>query len=281
MNCKPLVRKASRASNLFRFCFAPRKMWSFSAFPPGGIAGIRLRLLGLLVFAMAAILAWVVLLRRQVHRQTGIIRQSEERFRHLAEHDGLTGLPVRRVLMERLELALHEIQRQPASLALLMVDVDSFKQLNDSFGHAVGDQVLCTIANRLQQSVRLTDTVARMGGDEFTVLLNGLRHESEAQKIASQLVSNVCAPIVIDGRTVEVSVSVGVATCPEDGDNVETLLRNSDAALYQAKARGRNCYQIYSADTVPFLLESPLLHQPDINNRADRIELYSRTGNRC
>jgi len=221
-----------------------------------------LEVLGLLVFALAAILAWVVLLRRQVHRQTGIIRQSEERFRHLAEHDGLTGLPVRRVLMERLELALHEIQRQPASLALLMVDVDSFKQLNDSFGHAVGDQVLCTIANRLQESVRLTDTVARMGGDEFTVLLSGLRHEREAQKIASQVVSNVCAPIVIDGRTVEVSVSVGVATCPEDGGDVETLLRNSDAALYQAKARGRNCYQIYSADTVPFLFTSRFSTNP-------------------
>jgi diguanylate cyclase (GGDEF)-like protein len=218
--------------------------------------------LGLLVFAMAAILAWVVLLRRQVHRQTGIIRQSEERFRDLAEHDGLTGLPVRRVLMERLELALHEIKRQPVTLALMMVDVDSFKQLNDSFGHAVGDQVLCTIANRLVQSVRLTDTVARMGGDEFTVLLNGLRHEYEAQKIASQVVSNVCAPIVIDGRTVEVSVSVGVATCPEDGDNVETLLRNSDAALYQAKAKGRNCYQIYSADNVPLLFTSRFSSNP-------------------
>jgi diguanylate cyclase (GGDEF)-like protein len=157
---------------------------------------------------------------------------------------------------------LHEIKRQPVTLALMMVDVDSFKQLNDSFGHAVGDQVLCTIANRLVQSVRLTDTVARMGGDEFTVLLNGLRHEYEAQKIASQVVSNVCAPIVIDGRTVEVSVSVGVATCPEDGDNVETLLRNSDAALYQAKAKGRNCYQIYSADNVPLLFTSRFSSNP-------------------
>ncbi len=215
-----------------------------------------LEVLSAVVFAMAAILVWVAVLRRQVHRQTEVIRQSEERFRHLAEHDGLTGLPVRTVLLERLELAMKEIKRQPISLALLMVDVDGFKQLNDTLGHAVGDQVLCTIGCRLQESVRSTDTVARMGGDEFTVLLNGLRHEREAQKIASQLVSNVSAPMAIDGRTVEVSVSVGVATYPENGSDVNTLMRNSDAALYQAKARGRNCYQIYSADTSPFMLAS-------------------------
>ncbi len=210
-----------------------------------------LEVLGGVVFVMGVVLVWVAVLRRQVHRQTEVIRQSEERFRHMAEHDGLTGLPVRNVLLERLELAMKEIKQQPISLALLMVDVDCFKQLNDGLGHAAGDQVLCAIGNRLQESVRSSDTVARIGGDEFAVLLGDLHHGGEAQKIASQLVSNASAPIVIDGRAVKVSVSVGVATYPESGGDVKTLLRNSDAALYQAKARGRNCYQIFSADAIP------------------------------
>ena len=165
---------------------------------------------------------------------------------HMAEHDGLTGLPVRNVLLERLEQALDEIKRQANSLALLMIDVDNFKHINDTMGHAVGDQALFTIGTRLQESLRSTDTVARMGGDEFTVLLTGLNGPEEAQKIASLLVSKISEPMVLQGIRVEVSVSVGIATYPESGSDVKTLLRNSDAALYQAKARGRNCYQMHS-----------------------------------
>jgi len=207
-----------------------------------------LEVLGLVVLTMIAALGWIGILRRQVHQQTEIIRRSEARFRHMAEHDGLTGLPVRNVLLERLEHALDEIKRQTNCLALLMVDVDNFKHINDTMGHAVGDQVLMTIGTRLQESLRSTDTVARMGGDEFTVLLTGLNHSEEAQQIASHLVSKISEPMVLQGMRVEVSVSVGVATYPESGSDVKTLLRNSDAALYQAKARGRNCYQMHSAN---------------------------------
>jgi diguanylate cyclase (GGDEF)-like protein len=205
-----------------------------------------LEVLGLVVLTMIAVLGWVGILRRQVHQQTEIIRRSEARFRHIAEHDGLTGLPVRNVLLERLELALDEIKRQANSLALLMVDVDNFKHINDTMGHAVGDQVLITIGARLQESLRSTDTIARMGGDEFTVLLTGLNGPEEAQRLASKLVSKISEPMVVQRIRVEVSVSVGVATYPESGSDVKTLLRNSDAALYQAKARGRNCYQMHS-----------------------------------
>jgi diguanylate cyclase (GGDEF)-like protein len=207
--------------------------------------------LGLVLLTMTAFLGWVGILRRQVHRQTEIIRRSEARFRHMAEHDGLTGLPVRNVLLERLELALDEIKRQANSLALLMVDVDNFKYINDTMGHDVGDQVLIKIGARLQESLRSTDTVARMGGDEFTVLLTGLNDPEEARKIASHLVSTISEPIELQGIRVEVSVSVGVATYPESGSDVKTLLRNSDAALYKAKARGRNCYQMDSAVVDP------------------------------
>jgi diguanylate cyclase (GGDEF)-like protein len=207
-----------------------------------------LDVLGFVLLTMIAALGWVGILRRQVHEQTAIIRRSEARFRHMAEHDGLTGLPVRNVLLERLELALDEIKRQANSLALLMVDVDNFKHINDTMGHAVGDQVLITIGTRLQESLRPTDTVARMGGDEFTVLLTGLNGPEEAQKLASMLVSKISEPMVLQGIRVEVSVSVGVATYPVGGSDVKTLLRNSDAALYQAKAIGRNCYQMHSAN---------------------------------
>ena len=208
---------------------------------------------------LMAILGWVGILRRQVHQQTEIIRRSEARFRHMAEHDGLTGLPVRNVLLERLEQALDEIKRQANSLALLMIDVDNFKHINDTMGHAVGDQALFTIGTRLQESLRSTDTVARMGGDEFTVLLTGLNGPEEAQKIASLLVSKISEPMVLQGIRVEVSVSVGIATYPESGSDVKTLLRNSDAALYQAKARGRNCYQMHSVVAHPSGMEPAFL----------------------
>jgi diguanylate cyclase (GGDEF)-like protein len=208
-----------------------------------------LEVLAFVVLTLLTILGWVVILRRQVHRQTEVIRGSEERFRRLAENDGLTGLPVRRVLLERLEMALNEIRRQSNSLALLMIDVDNFKDINDSMGHGAGDRVLCAIGSRLQHSLRPTDIVARMGGDEFTVLLTGLRELREAETIASQLVLTVSEPIMMDGHEVEVSVSIGIAAYPGSGGDVETLLRNSDVALYEAKARGRNCFHMHSAET--------------------------------
>ncbi len=218
-----------------------------------------LQVLGLVALTMMAILGWVGILRRQVHQQTEIIRRSEARFRHMAEHDGLTGLPARNVLLERLEQALDEIKRKANSLAILMIDVDNFKHINDTMGHAMGDQVLCTIGTRLQESLRSTDTVARMGGDEFTVLLTGLNGSEEAQKIASHLVAKISEPMVLQGIGVEVSVSVGIATYPESGSDVKTLLRNSDAALYQAKARGRNCYQMHSVGGHPLGMEPAFL----------------------
>jgi GGDEF domain-containing protein len=137
-----------------------------------------------------AVLVWVVVLRRRVEQQTLLIRRSEENFRHLAQHDALTGLVVRTVLLERMELALEGFRHKQTPFALLMMDVDNFKLVNDTLGHATGDEILSITSKRVLASVRDSDTVARMGGDEFTVLLPGARGTEEARKIAAQL-SNV------------------------------------------------------------------------------------------
>ena len=205
-----------------------------------------LMVLGLVVTVTLAVLFWVVILRRRVEQQTQLIRRSEENFRHLAQHDALTGLAVRTVLLDQLEFALEDARRKQTPFALLMMDVDNFKLVNDTLGHATGDEILCIASKRILASVRDTDTVARMGGDEFTVLLPGVSRMGEARKIAAQVVANVSAPISIRGREVPVSVSVGIAAYPEDGEDAGSLLHNADTAMYRAKVQGRNRYQLFS-----------------------------------
>ena len=212
--------------------------------------------LGLVVLLTLAVLFWVVVLRRRVEQQTLVIRRSEANFRHLAQHDPLTGLPVRNLLHERLELALESARSKQTSLALLMMDVDNFKQVNDTLGHAAGDEILCIAGKRIQASVRETDTVARMGGDEFTVLLLGVHGRNEAANIAAQVVANVSAPIQIRGHAVPVSVSVGVTTYPDGGEDAASLLQSADLAMYRAKKLGRNCFQLYTPDMAQASLNS-------------------------
>ena len=207
-----------------------------------------LMVLGLVVILTLAVLFWVVVLRRRVEQQTLLIRRSEENFRHLAQHDALTGLVVRTVLLEQLEFALEGFSHKQTPFALLMMDVDNFKLVNDTLGHATGDEILCITSKRILASVRDSDTVARMGGDEFTVLLPGVRGMEEARKIAAQVVANVSTPIIIRGREVPVSVSVGVTAYPDGGEDASSLLHNADIAMYRAKVQGRNRYQIFSPD---------------------------------
>jgi diguanylate cyclase (GGDEF)-like protein len=204
--------------------------------------------LGLVAIVTLVVLVWVVVLRRRVEQQTLLIRRSEENFRHLAQHDALTGLAVRTVLLERMKLALEGSRHKQTPFALLMMDVDNFKLVNDTLGHATGDEILSITSKRILASVRDSDTVARMGGDEFTVLLPGVRGTEEARKIAAQVVANVSAPIIIRGREVPVSVSVGVTAYPDGGEDASSLLHNADIAMYRAKVQGRNRYQLYSPD---------------------------------
>jgi diguanylate cyclase (GGDEF)-like protein len=195
-------------------------------------------------FALAAF-AWIFVLRRRVEQQTQAIRLSEERLRHLSQHDVLTGLPNRILLNDRLRLSLKRAGRFESALGLLMVDLDGFKEVNDLLGHHVGDEVLCEVAARLRHSVRETDTVARLGGDEFIVLLPDLHLAAEAELIAVKIVSLVSEPINVGDTTVHISVSIGVCTSLDENSDADRLLQSADAAMYQAKAAGKNRYHVH------------------------------------
>jgi diguanylate cyclase (GGDEF)-like protein len=198
-------------------------------------------------FAFAAF-AWIVVLRRRVRQQTQALRSSQERLRHLSEHDALTNLPNRILLNDRLNMALKRAERFHACLGLLMVDVDRFKEVNDAFGHHAGDLLLCELAKRMSVPVRLTDTVARIGGDEFIVLLPDLHTPGEAKSIAAKIVASVSVPIDIGPARLPVTVSVGVCTYPEGGSDEEELMRHADSAMYTVKAHGGNGSQVYGPD---------------------------------
>jgi diguanylate cyclase (GGDEF)-like protein len=206
----------------------------------------------LVVVAVLAFVAfvWIIVLRHRVGLQTKALRDSEERLRHLSEHDALTNLPNRILLNDRLTMALQRAERFHERLGLLMVDVDRFKEVNDTFGHNVGDKLLCELAKRISHAVRLTDTVARFGGDEFIVLLPDLHALEEVQTIAAKIVTAISAPFHIgpEQSPVSVTVSVGVCTYPEAGLNMETLLEHVDAAMYSVKEHGRNAFQVYRPD---------------------------------
>jgi diguanylate cyclase (GGDEF)-like protein len=216
--------------------------------PPWWTPAHALLVLAFALTGTLVVLGWVVALRRQVYLQTILLRESESRFRHLALHDALTGLATRLLLQDRLDVGVEAAKRHETGLALLMVDIDMFKQTNDTYGHQAGDEVLRVTAQRLLQAVRKSDTVARMGGDEFVVLLSDLSNPRMAEEIAANIVATLAVSVLFAGGEVPVSASVGVCTAFAEDLDVDFLLRNADTALYQAKARGRNCFQVFSPD---------------------------------
>jgi diguanylate cyclase (GGDEF)-like protein len=220
----------------------------------------RGRVAGLLaVVALAALVAlgWGVTLRRKVEEQTKAIRQSQVQLRHISEHDILTGLPNRFLLNDRLEMALKLAARTQRIVGILMVDLDRFKDVNDTLGHRVGDLVLRETAVRLSRSVRAADTVARLGGDEFVVVLPDLRDESEAEVIASKIVEAMRQPLFVENERIAVSASVGVGSSAQEGRDAERLLHLVDAAMYRAKRSGRNAYRLSRCTEEPPTPASP------------------------
>jgi diguanylate cyclase (GGDEF)-like protein/PAS domain S-box-containing protein len=165
---------------------------------------------------------------------------------HLAHHDQLTGLPNRLYLAAHLPGDIEEAKQSGSVLAVLFLDLDRFKHVNDSRGHETGDKLLKTVAQRVRATVRTQDVVVRMGGDEFVVILKGVQDTSQVNETAERINQALSAPMVVDGRTLVTTVSIGVSLYPHDGADMGELLRHSDTAMYQAKDRGRNNFQVFS-----------------------------------
>ena len=192
-------------------------------------------------------------------------RRAVEQARHQAEHDALTGLPNRILFMDRLGQALAAYTRQGRQFAIMFIDLDHFKEVNDGLGHEAGDAVLQEVANRLRHCVRRVDTVSRLGGDEFVVLLADIGtvdQDDHVAHVAGTILQAAARPIDAGGQQASLSVSIGVAVCPADGDDAKTLLRHADVAMYHAKDSGRNAFRFFS---------------PQMNERVqERIEMEER-----
>ncbi|MFM1892170.1 MAG: hypothetical protein RLZ44_1247, partial [Pseudomonadota bacterium] len=176
------------------------------------------------------------------------IKRTEQRLSHLAHHDPLTGLPNRLLFGERLSQALSRRRRRDNRLAVLFLDLDRFKNVNDSEGHHVGDQVLKQVAARLHQCLRREDTVARLGGDEFVILAEDLDSHADAERFAHKVLDAMAEPMVIGNKRFNSACSIGIALAPEDGSSAELLLQNADTAMYRAKASGRNTLHFYTPE---------------------------------
>ncbi|MEA3412022.1 MAG: EAL domain-containing protein, partial [Pseudomonadota bacterium] len=176
------------------------------------------------------------------------LKESEQRLDHLAHHDALTGLPNRLLLDAKLDQILELARRNTYKVALLFLDLDRFKLINDTMGHSHGDKLLQTIAERLKDSVRAEDTVARLGGDEFIIVLAQIRRPGDAAVLAEKILKAVSTPARIGGQEIVTSTSIGISLFPDDGDNHADLLKTADAAMYYAKESGRQNYRFYTAD---------------------------------
>jgi diguanylate cyclase (GGDEF)-like protein/PAS domain S-box-containing protein len=173
---------------------------------------------------------------------------AEQRAQHLADHDALTGLPNRRLLEDRLTQALALSYRNRKQTAVMFVDLDRFKTINDSLGHSVGDVMLKEVAARLIKQLRVVDTICRTGGDEFVVVLPEIKRSGDAANVAQKLIENLSQPVRIEERELTVTPSIGISVFPDDGRDAETLIRNADAAMYHAKEMGRATYQFFTEE---------------------------------
>jgi len=178
-------------------------------------------------------------------------KRTQDQIAHMAQHDALTGLPTRTLLHDRLQMALERSQRSTSVMALLMIDLDNFKRVNDLHGHSAGDELLVAVAKRLEHTVRKSDTVARMGGDEFVVLLEDLKSPAHAERVAQKLIDALSVPVHAGGESLPMSASIGLCVYPDGGHDSETLLKNADVAMYFAKSEGRSVYRVFSTEIHP------------------------------
>src|SRR5208283_3277475 len=204
-------------------------------------------------------------------RDVSVARSMSLKMSHQAQHDSLTDLPNRILLNDRLSQAITMAHRHGKKLAVLYLDIDRFKRVNDSAGHTVGDRLLQSVAIRLLDCVRSSDTVSRLGGDEFVILLCEVAHAQDAAVTAEKILAALSEPHRLDPLELHVSASIGIVTFPEDGTTAVDLLKNADAAMYQAKECGRNNYQFFKAEMNSHALERHSL-ESDLRHALQRRE---------
>jgi len=175
------------------------------------------------------------------------LKEAEAHLNHLAKHDVLTNLPNRLLLLDRMEFLMSRLPWHERILAVMFLDLDRFKIINDTLGHDVGDQLLLTIASRLTKSVRSGDIVARLGGDEFVVVLNDIAQKTDVAQVAKKIIDNMNVPVKLSGQEFVITTSIGISLYPTDGNDPHLLLKNADTAMYRAKDNGRNNYMFYSS----------------------------------
>ena len=199
-------------------------------------------------------------------------KKAEETIRHLAYHDVLTGLPNRALFEERLGIELAQARRSRQKVAVMCLDLDRFKIVNDTVGHGAGDQLLQEVANEFAQTIREGDTVARVGGDEFSFLLTGVERAEDAAVVANRVLGIIRHPRTIAGQEFRVTTSIGITIFPRDGEDAVALIRNADTAMYRAKERGRDNFQVFTPAMEATLLEVLAL-ESDLNHALEREEL--------
>ena len=221
------------------------------------------------------------------HRMLAEIEDLHQNERYLAYHDLLTGLPNRQLFHERLRQSVAHAKRQARMLAVLFIDLDGFKHVNDSLGHNAGDLLLKAVAERLENSVRESDTVARLGGDEFTVKLVDIAYSRDAMKVSEKILKRFLEPFIVNGRELFITASIGVSLYPQHGQNAELLVKNADMAMYRAKQQGKNKCTVYdqsiqALDTGRFVQKNRLMkaleagefithYQPQVDLSTGRI----------
>jgi len=200
------------------------------------------------------------------------LKEKEKALYDLAHNDILTGMPNRRLFLKRLEHAIVNAHRNQTKLAVLFIDLDNFKQINDGLGHHVGDEVLTIAAKRLQQIIRQSDTVARLGGDEFVILMESLKEPDNAEILANKIIKKQSHAIKLKNHEVYMKSSIGISIYPEHGVTAETLLQNADVAMYQSKQLGRNTFYFYSSELSKFSYNRMLLEN-DLNQAVKKNQL--------
>ncbi len=206
---------------------------------------------------------WSVL-KHRINRML-LVADAERKMRHIAYHDALTGLPNRVLFMDRIDQAITRAQREDGYFALLYIDIDHFKIVNDSMGHAAGDELLNVISQRLRNVLRKSDTISRLGGDEFTVIVEDLHEVEMVTKVANNILEALENPVTIYEKKVHVGGSIGIALYPQDGETFGALLKNADTAMYKAKESGRQTFQFYAQE-----MSHKAMHRMEMENQLRR-----------